>query len=122
MCATWLLQGKSDAKKAKIYSKVGKKIIQYVKSGGPDPVTNAKLDTLIKQAKDLGVPRDIIDRNIKRATDAKQVLICPLNVCAVVSWAVSPKPDTRTSPSMAAGRFLRAMLRGVRLWWHRVHH
>ncbi|GAX77862.1 hypothetical protein CEUSTIGMA_g5304.t1 [Chlamydomonas eustigma] len=67
-----LRKGKSDAKKAKVYGRVGKKIIQYVKSGGADPVTNAKLDTLIKQAKDLGVPRDIIDRNIKRASDTKQ--------------------------------------------------
>jgi transcriptional/translational regulatory protein YebC/TACO1 len=43
-----------------------------VKAGGPDPVSNSKLDTLIKQAKDLGVPKDIIERNIKRATDTKQ--------------------------------------------------
>jgi transcriptional/translational regulatory protein YebC/TACO1 len=51
-----------------------------VKSGGADPVTNAKLDTLIKQAKDLGVPRDIIDRNIKRASDTKQVRFWGFNL------------------------------------------
>ena len=43
-----------------------------VKSGGPDPVSNSKLNELLKQAKVLGVPKDVIDRNIKRASDAKQ--------------------------------------------------
>lgn len=43
-----------------------------VKSGGPDPVGNSKLSDLLKQAKELGVPKDIIDRNIKKASDAKQ--------------------------------------------------
>jgi transcriptional/translational regulatory protein YebC/TACO1 len=43
-----------------------------VKSGGPDPVSNSKLNDLLKQAKVLGVPKDVIDRNIKRASDAKQ--------------------------------------------------
>jgi transcriptional/translational regulatory protein YebC/TACO1 len=43
-----------------------------VKAGGPDPVANSKLADLLKQAKDLGVPKDIIERNIKKASDAKQ--------------------------------------------------
>lgn len=43
-----------------------------VKSGGPDPMANSKLGDLLKQAKDLGVPKDIIERNIKKASDAKQ--------------------------------------------------
>lgn len=43
-----------------------------VKAGGPDPVANSKLSDLLKQAKDLGVPKDIIERNIKKASDAKQ--------------------------------------------------
>lgn len=42
------------------------------KAGGADPATNAALDTLLRQAKDLGVPKDIVERNLKRATDAKQ--------------------------------------------------
>jgi hypothetical protein len=43
-----------------------------VKSGGNDPATNSKLADLIRQAKDLGVPKDIVDRNLKKASDAKQ--------------------------------------------------
>eukprot|EP00775_Hariotina_reticulata_P002573 gene2573-2875_t len=67
-----LRKGKADAKKAKVYGRIGKKIIQLVKAGGPDPVANSKLSDLLKQAKDLGVPKDIIERNIKKASDAKQ--------------------------------------------------
>eukprot|EP00879_Flechtneria_rotunda_P025346 GHRR01026925.1.p1 GENE.GHRR01026925.1~~GHRR01026925.1.p1 ORF type:complete len:223 (+),score=46.46 GHRR01026925.1:320-988(+) len=67
-----LRKGKADAKKAKSYGRIGKKIIQLVKAGGPDPITNSKLSDLLKQAKDLGVPKDIIERNVKKASDAKQ--------------------------------------------------
>ncbi|GLC47402.1 hypothetical protein PLESTB_001960000 [Pleodorina starrii] len=67
-----LRKGKSDAKKAKIYGRIGKKIIQLAKAGGADPTTNAALDTLLRQAKDLGVPKDVVERNLKRATDSKQ--------------------------------------------------
>jgi transcriptional/translational regulatory protein YebC/TACO1 len=43
-----------------------------VKAGGADPATNSKLSDLLKQARDLGVPKDVLERNMKRATDAKQ--------------------------------------------------
>jgi len=43
-----------------------------VKAGGPDPVANSKLSDLLKQAKELGVPKDVIERNLKKASDAKQ--------------------------------------------------
>ena len=59
-------KGKADAKKAKLYGKIGKKIIQIVKAGGGDPATNARLHDLLRQARDLGVPKDILDRNIKK--------------------------------------------------------
>ncbi|KIZ07597.1 hypothetical protein MNEG_0344 [Monoraphidium neglectum] len=46
-----LRKGKADAKKAKVYGKIGKKIIQIVKAGGADPATNSKLSDLLKQAR-----------------------------------------------------------------------
>lgn len=51
---------------------MGKRIITVVKGGGPDPATNASLSALLKQAQQLGVPKDILERNIKKASDAKQ--------------------------------------------------
>ena len=67
-----LRKGKSDAKKAKAYARMGKRIITVVKGGGPDPASNATLATLLKQAQQLGIPKDILERNIKKASDAKQ--------------------------------------------------
>ncbi|KAJ9511741.1 hypothetical protein QJQ45_022606 [Haematococcus lacustris] len=67
-----LRKGKSDAKKAKIYGRVGKKIVSVVKAGGADPSVNIKLADLLRVAKDLGVPREILDRNISRASDKNQ--------------------------------------------------
>ena len=43
-----------------------------VKAGGADPVTNSKLHDLIKQAKEAGVPKDIVERNLKSAADKNQ--------------------------------------------------
>jgi len=61
---------KTDAQKAKVFSKVGKEITVCVKEGGPDPVSNGKLRDLIQKAKSLNVPNDNIDRIIKKATAA----------------------------------------------------
>ena len=61
---------KTDAQKAKVFSKVGKEITVCVKEGGPDPVSNSKLRDLIAKAKSLNVPNDNIDRIIKKASAA----------------------------------------------------
>jgi len=59
---------KTDAQRAKIFSKVGKEISMAVKDGGPDPVSNTKLRDLIAKAKSLNVPNDNIERTIKKAS------------------------------------------------------
>ena len=61
-------KGKSDAIKAKLYGKYGKRIQQLVKTGGDDPTKNIALADLIDEAKSARVPRDIIDRNIGEPT------------------------------------------------------
>ena len=57
---------KTDAQRAKIFTKIGKEITVAVKSGGPDPSVNAKLAQLIQKAKQNNVPNDNIERTIKR--------------------------------------------------------
>ena len=64
---------KSDAAKAKVFTKVGKEIAVAVKAGGPDPVSNGKLRDLIAKAKSLNVPNDNIDRIIKKSSGADAV-------------------------------------------------
>ena len=61
---------KTDAQKAKVFTKVGKEIAVAVREGGADPVANGKLRDLIAKAKSLNVPNDNIDRIIKKASGA----------------------------------------------------
>ena len=61
---------KTDAQRAKIFTKIGKEIAVAVKAGGPDPVSNAKLAQLIQKAKQNNVPNDNIERTIKKALGA----------------------------------------------------
>ncbi|MBQ2707871.1 MAG: YebC/PmpR family DNA-binding transcriptional regulator [Clostridia bacterium] len=61
---------KTDAQRAKIFTKIGKEMAVAVKEGGPDPVSNSKLAALIAKAKANNVPNDNIDRIIKKASSA----------------------------------------------------
>ncbi|MBO4355878.1 MAG: YebC/PmpR family DNA-binding transcriptional regulator [Clostridia bacterium] len=58
---------KTDAQKAKVFTKIGKEISIAVREGGSDPVVNGKLRDLIAKAKSLNVPNDNIKRIIEKA-------------------------------------------------------
>ena len=58
---------KTDAQRAKIFTKIGREISMAVKEGGPDPVSNSALKDLIAKAKSNNVPNDNIERIIKKA-------------------------------------------------------
>ena len=64
---------KTDAQKAKVFTKIGKEITIAVKEGGADPVSNSKLRDLIAKAKANNVPNDNIERTIKKAAGAENV-------------------------------------------------
>jgi len=57
------------SKMAKAFTRIGKDIVIAVKSGGPDPDTNAQLRAVIQNAKAANMPKDNVERAIKRATD-----------------------------------------------------
>ncbi|MBQ2731415.1 MAG: YebC/PmpR family DNA-binding transcriptional regulator [Clostridia bacterium] len=61
---------KTDAQKAKVFTKIGKEISMAVKAGGPDPASNSKLRDLIAKAKSNNVPNDNIERTIKKAASS----------------------------------------------------
>lgn len=61
-----------NAKKMKLYSKIGKEVISALKKGGPNPVSNTALASILEKAKELDVPKDIVERNIKRASEKGQ--------------------------------------------------
>ncbi|MBQ1186471.1 MAG: YebC/PmpR family DNA-binding transcriptional regulator [Clostridia bacterium] len=58
---------KTDAAKAKIFTKIGREISVIVKAGGPNPQENSKLKDAIAKAKAANVPNDNIERIIKKA-------------------------------------------------------
>ncbi len=58
---------KTDAAKAKIFTKMGREIAVVVKQGGPNPNENSKLKDVIAKAKAANVPNDNIERIIKKA-------------------------------------------------------
>ena len=58
---------KTDAAKAKIFTKIGREISVIVKAGGPNPQENSKLKDAIAKAKANNVPNDNIERIIKKA-------------------------------------------------------
>ena len=54
---------------ARVFTKLGKEITMAAKAGGGDPHTNPRLRLLIQNAKSENMPKDNVDRAIKRATE-----------------------------------------------------
>jgi YebC/PmpR family DNA-binding regulatory protein len=65
-------KGKADALKGKLFTRATKEIISSVKQGGPDPKTNPRLKLAIQKAKEVNLPSDNIERNIKKASSSDQ--------------------------------------------------
>lgn len=63
-------KGLSDAKRAKIFTKVGREIAVAVKEGGSDPSSNSKLKDIIAKARANNVPNDNIQRMIDKFSGA----------------------------------------------------
>ena len=54
---------------AKIFTRIGKDIVMAVKEGGPDPDNNSRLRAVIQNAKAANMPKDNVERAIKKASD-----------------------------------------------------
>ena len=59
-------KGAQDKKRAKIFSRLGREISVAVKEGGPDPEKNIRLRSAVGSAKSLNMPKDNIERAIKK--------------------------------------------------------
>ncbi len=68
MGAQWKVAGKAEKSKAQgaIFSKLAKEISVAAKLGGPDPGSNPRLRAAVEAAKKNSMPRDTIERNIKK--------------------------------------------------------
>ncbi|MBP1616190.1 MAG: putative transcriptional regulatory protein [Bacteroidetes bacterium] len=80
---------------ARVFTKLGKQITMAVKEGGPDPDTNPRLRVLEQQAKKENMPKENVERAIKKATskdeaDYKEVVYegyGPFGIAIVVETA-----------------------------------
>lgn len=61
-------KGKLDAKRGKIFTKIGKEIMVAVKIGGPDPEGNSRLKLALTKAKANNLPNDNVKRLIQKAS------------------------------------------------------
>ena len=57
---------------SKTFTRLGKDIVMAVKENGPDPSTNSKLRAVVQNAKAANMPKDNIERAIKRASEKNQ--------------------------------------------------
>ncbi len=61
-------KGRQDAVRSKLFSKLSKEITVAAKMGDPDPEKNPRLRLAVKEAKANSVPKDVIDRAIKKSS------------------------------------------------------
>ena len=61
-------KSKVDAARGKVFTKLGRELLVAVKSGGPDPDSNAKLKDVIAKCKAANMPNDTISKAIKKAS------------------------------------------------------
>lgn len=87
---------------ARVFTKLGKQITMATKAGGPDPDANPRLRVLMQQAKKENMPKDNVERAIKKAlskdeADYKEVLFegyGPFGIAIVIETATDN--NTRT--------------------------
>src|SRR5215217_5102167 len=101
-------KGANDAKRGKIWSKVAKKIMIAAKNGG-DPRDNLNLRYTIDEAKGVNMPKDTIEKAIKKGTgelgaenyvDALYEAYAPGGVAMIID-ALTNNPS-RTAPDLRA--------------------
>jgi YebC/PmpR family DNA-binding regulatory protein len=54
---------------AKAFTRIGKDIVMAVKEGGPNPEANSRLRAVIQNSKAVNMPKENVERAIKKATD-----------------------------------------------------
>ena len=57
---------------SKAFTRIGKDIVMAVKEGGPDPDSNSRLRAVIQNAKAVNMPKDNVERAIKKASEKDQ--------------------------------------------------
>lgn len=90
-------KGAIDAKRGKLWSKLSRAIIIAAKGGGGDPTMNLKLRYAIDKARSVSMPRDNIERAIKRGTgDMEGVVYEEINYEGFAAGGIAVLVDITT--------------------------
>ena len=87
-------KGKSDKKKGKLFGKLSRAIIVAAQHGGGDPSGNLALRYAIDKARKASMPRDNIDRAIKKGTGGGASSRTPKSCTRVTVPGASPSCAT----------------------------
>lgn len=107
-------KGAQDAKRAKVFSKISREITVAVKEGGSDPESNARLRSALLSARSENMPKDNIDRAIKKAlggdTDSDYQRVVyegygPGGVAIIVEGLTNNKNRTASAVRSAFSKF-----------------
>ena len=83
-------KGRQDAARSKLFSKLSKEITVAAKMGDPDPDKNPRLRLAVKEAKSNSVPKDVIDRAIKKSVRRVKATTTKKSGTRVMARTVSP--------------------------------
>ena len=81
---------------SKAFSRIGKDISIAVKEGGPDPETNSRLRQIIQNAKSANMPKDNIERAIKKASGANATSYTEMSLEGYASHGIAVFVDCTT--------------------------
>jgi YebC/PmpR family DNA-binding regulatory protein len=101
-------KGRKDAVRAKVFTKIGREISVAAKMGGPDPDMNPRLRLALRDARAENMPKDNIERAIKKATSADTEAFKAVRYegyapggVAIIAEALTDNPN-RTAPVVRA--------------------
>ncbi|MBK8500205.1 MAG: YebC/PmpR family DNA-binding transcriptional regulator [Flavobacteriales bacterium] len=86
-----------NAKLSKLFTRIGKEIAMAVKAGGPNPDSNSRLKMAIQNARGMNMPKDNVDRAIKKAAGGEGVDIAEVTYEGYAPGGVAIFVETATN-------------------------
>lgn len=86
-----------NAKLSKLFTRIGKEIAMAVKAGGPNPDSNSRLKVAVQNARGMNMPKDNIDRAIKKAAGGEGADFAEMNYEGYAQGGVAIFVETATN-------------------------
>ena len=86
-----------NAKLSKLFTRIGKEIAMAVKGGGPNPDSNIRLKMAMQNARGMNMPKDVVERAIKKASGADEADYAEMNYEGYAPGGVAIFVETATN-------------------------